>query len=289
MTEQELRKLYLATVEEVARSDFAKKRGVDISPMPYHLDELAAITAKLPAGGRFLDIGTGAGVIPQTILRLGHSVATIEPAHHESGREAIQRMIDLGAEGHLATVGPEPIPLPDASVDVAFAGDVIEHLPGTPRFFLREIARVLRPGGHVVLTTPNAVRLTVRIRVGLGNSGWPPVSQYLDNPAEPGHHSGHHHEYTADELAFVLRDSGFAQPDVRFIEDNLKRSGMLRSMSDIRMQNRSGAGYWSSRRASSFLNPYELVRLGLLGLTALRPGLRSTLIATARKNGPPEP
>lgn len=48
----------------------------------------------------------------------------------------------------------EGIPYPDDSFDVVSAGEVIEHIYDPDRL-LRETRRVLRPGGHVVLTTPN--------------------------------------------------------------------------------------------------------------------------------------
>jgi SAM-dependent methyltransferase len=46
------------------------------------------------------------------------------------------------------------IPLPDASVDVIHAAEVIEHLYD-PDLLIEECARVLRPGGALILTTPN--------------------------------------------------------------------------------------------------------------------------------------
>jgi SAM-dependent methyltransferase len=46
------------------------------------------------------------------------------------------------------------IPLPDHSVDIVHASEVIEHLVN-PDLLLTEAARVLRPGGHVLITTPN--------------------------------------------------------------------------------------------------------------------------------------
>jgi SAM-dependent methyltransferase len=47
-----------------------------------------------------------------------------------------------------------PIPLTDNSLDVVMASDVLEHLVET-RSFVREIYRVLRPGGYAVVSTPN--------------------------------------------------------------------------------------------------------------------------------------
>lgn len=59
----------------------------------------------------------------------------------------------LPYEFHKADLG-EGIPLPDASVDVIHAAEVIEHLYD-PDLLVDECARVLRPGGHLVVTTPN--------------------------------------------------------------------------------------------------------------------------------------
>ncbi|MHB8876794.1 MAG: class I SAM-dependent methyltransferase [Myxococcaceae bacterium] len=47
-----------------------------------------------------------------------------------------------------------PLPYPDARFDLVVAMDVIEHVP-EPAPWLAELARVLRPGGHLFLTTPN--------------------------------------------------------------------------------------------------------------------------------------
>lgn len=56
-------------------------------------------------------------------------------------------------EAHL--IGPEgQFPLPDASVDVAFADWVFEHIPD-PVVFARETQRVLKPGGWLCARTPN--------------------------------------------------------------------------------------------------------------------------------------
>ena len=43
----------------------------------------------------------------------------------DGGVEALQNLMDIGIEGHYVEVGKSPIPLPDNSIDVAFAGDII--------------------------------------------------------------------------------------------------------------------------------------------------------------------
>ncbi len=218
------------------------------------------------------------------MLRLGHSVVTVDVARKDSQREGLDRLIALGAEGHLAWVGEEEVPIAESSIDVAFAGDVIEHLPGSPKRFLAEIRRLLKPGGHVVLTTPNAVRLPVRLRVALGYSNWPPVAQYIDNGPHLPYHLGHHKEYVAEELRFVLERSGFSEIRVRAFEDTLRRRGIVGSMKDIATQDRLFTAYWRERRAFS---PGEAVRALMLAVVSLVPALRSTLLAVARKPGTP--
>jgi 2-polyprenyl-3-methyl-5-hydroxy-6-metoxy-1,4-benzoquinol methylase len=272
---------YLRVIDDLRQSEMVRRRQLEIAPARLHIEEIRAIFACLPDRGRLLDVGTGPGIIPETFLRLGYSVVTVDvPPRKEMHRELVDRLTALGAEGHFARVGQEPVPIAPDSVDVAFAGDVIEHLAGSPRPFLAEIARVIKPGGAIVLTTPNAVRLPVRLRVALGHSNWPPVAQYIANQKDVTAHLGHHHEYTSDELQFVLKDAGYTEIAVRCFEDTLARPGILRSPSDLATQDRFGTTYWRRRKASAVA---ELARRSVLRLVRLCPRLASTLIATARK------
>lgn len=61
----------------------------------------------------------------------------------------------------------ERLPADDASVECVIAGEIIEHVPN-PDDLLREIRRVLVPGGLLVLSTPNLVSWANRILVPLG-------------------------------------------------------------------------------------------------------------------------
>lgn len=55
---------------------------------------------------------------------------------------------------HLAELDRDPLPLADRSTDAVVALETIEHLEN-PRRFMRELARVTRPGGVVLISTPN--------------------------------------------------------------------------------------------------------------------------------------
>lgn len=80
------------------------------------------------------------------------------------------------------------LPLPDDSVDVVVNFQVIEHLWDQPQF-VAECARVLRPGGRLLMSTPNRITFT-------------PGSDVPVNPF-------HTRELNPDELAELLVDGGF--------------------------------------------------------------------------------
>ncbi|HRC41352.1 MAG: class I SAM-dependent methyltransferase [Nostocoides sp.] len=61
----------------------------------------------------------------------------------------------------------QPFPIADASYELVIAGEIIEHVPN-PDDFLREIRRVVTPGGTVIISTPNLVSWANRVLVPFG-------------------------------------------------------------------------------------------------------------------------
>lgn len=57
---------------------------------------------------------------------------------------------------HFVNVEEEPLPLDDNYLDLVILCEVIEHMEVDPMYLMCEINRVLRPGGRVLLTTPNS-------------------------------------------------------------------------------------------------------------------------------------
>jgi glycosyltransferase involved in cell wall biosynthesis/SAM-dependent methyltransferase len=94
-------------------------------------------------------------------------------------------------------------PYTDDTFDVVLFCEIIEHLLSDPVHALLEIRRVLKPGGLLVLTTPNVVRLdNVRKVVG-GENFYDPYSGY-------GPYGRHNREYTQEELFDLLSVNGFS-------------------------------------------------------------------------------
>ena len=93
-----------------------------------------------------LDLGAGAGIVPQMNFRgRAGKVCGIDP----DPRVGSNPYLDEGKLG----VG-EDIPYADATFDLVFADNVLEHL-ANPTVVFREVARVLKPGGRFLAKTPN--------------------------------------------------------------------------------------------------------------------------------------
>jgi len=101
----------------------------------------------LVAGGRVLDIGCGYGDFLMACRRKGWQVAGVE----QDGAPIMELRRELGFEVVTTT---ELAGLADASFDVVTMWHVFEHL-AEPREKLREVLRLLRPGGRVIIEVPN--------------------------------------------------------------------------------------------------------------------------------------
>jgi ubiquinone/menaquinone biosynthesis C-methylase UbiE len=103
-------------------------------------------------GGRVLDAGCGGGGMPLSLAEEADRVIGIDlaPRFNEAGHR-------LAAEHglrnlHFAQANGEALPFPDAAFDMVLSHAVIEHVADAARY-LRELARVLKPGGFMYLST----------------------------------------------------------------------------------------------------------------------------------------
>jgi glycosyltransferase involved in cell wall biosynthesis/SAM-dependent methyltransferase len=96
----------------------------------------------------------------------------------------------------------EIFPYDDNSFDVVLFCEIIEHLLRDPVHALTEIRRVLKPGGDLVLTTPNVARLENARKIIAGENVYDPYSGH-------GPYGRHNREYTQEDLFSLLTANGF--------------------------------------------------------------------------------
>lgn len=277
MNNMRLNQTYLDVLQEYNSSTYAKDKEIaTVPPDRRHLLVARKIIRKLDNHGVVLDIGTGRGIMPRLFQRLGFKVISVDFAG-TGGKYALKRLIDLGIEGHYVQVGSESLPMLDNSVDVVYAGDVIEHLPHTPKYFMSDIRRVLKKGGYCIIDTKNAVELKARLKMLLGISNWPCLESIYRND----YNIHHHKEYTATELEKLFKLSEFHNIQTysfeTFFFKSLKTFKSFRAMGASKgKQSIFGSGF-------NFLHPYEYLRLVFLIFVMVFPHTRSNLLSMGQK------
>jgi len=180
----------------------ALPEGVDPSDLKLRLAFLLEHAgAGLSGGrtaGRVLDVGCGEGRFAAELARAGFLVTGVDVAE-EPLRRARARHPDLDLD--LRVIGAcGPWPLEDASFEVVWAGETIEHVADTAGW-LSEVRRVLRSGGSLLLSTPAHGRLSMLMLAFSQRS--------LDAHFDP--RSDHLRFYTRRTLARLLEEFGFEQ------------------------------------------------------------------------------
>ncbi len=155
----------------------------------------------LAPGSTILDAPCGDGALTLALRRAGYD------AHG----------LDIDAAG-TAPLGDafcradvtEPFPWPDASFDAVLSVEGIEHLEN--RFaYLREIHRVLKPGGILVLTTTNISAVRSRVRFFASGFHIRDPRPLREASPDPMHHIA---LGTFPDLRYALRTTGFALDSV---------------------------------------------------------------------------
>jgi SAM-dependent methyltransferase len=124
------------------------------------------------SAGRVLDVGCSTGGTTAALASWytdGDIVGVdVNPASIAAAKVRLQ---GLGMGNAVADcVAPGPLPYPDASFDLVTCVSVLEFVPEGRGEFLAELQRVVRPGGHVYVSTPNPwVLRELHSRRWLGN------------------------------------------------------------------------------------------------------------------------
>jgi 2-polyprenyl-3-methyl-5-hydroxy-6-metoxy-1,4-benzoquinol methylase len=169
-----------------------------LAPSDFQL-RLKFLLARVRDGERVLDVGCGEGRFTAELAAAGAGVVGIDMAEEPLRRA---RAAHPGVDVRLIDACG-PWALADASFDAVWAGEVIEHVADTTGW-LSEVRRVLRPGGRLLMSTPNHSRLAV-LRLALS-------ARTFDAHFDP--RADHLRFYTRRTLISLLEDLGFQEVSI---------------------------------------------------------------------------
>lgn len=137
-------------VQDRVASEYEQKRYNDPYAKRYHDWWTDQMLARVNKKGRILDNGCGMGLLLDKVN-----------AEQVVGLDISSEMLRIASRGsnQLLLGNSQKLPLRDESFDVAFCRSLLHHLP-EPQQAVREMARVLRPGGDIVLVDTNTSLLS---------------------------------------------------------------------------------------------------------------------------------
>jgi glycosyltransferase involved in cell wall biosynthesis/SAM-dependent methyltransferase len=203
-TEDELRSMLSSVqLEDAPVEEMKGYVGADFKRFLYTLDLVPE-----KSGMKLLELG--ANPYFTTVLLSKFRDAELELANYFDGKEPqgsqkvfIQQTGEtLNFPYKQFNVEQDQFPYPDDSFDAVLFCEIIEHLLSDPVHALLEIRRVLKPGGSLILTTPNVARLENAQKMIAGENIYDPYSGY-------GPYGRHNREYTQMDLASLLAANGF--------------------------------------------------------------------------------
>jgi methionine biosynthesis protein MetW len=163
---------------------------------PLGMRQEAALDLVEP-GDALLDVGCGRGAVAAALA------PRFDAVHGVDGDEdALAVAADRGLVTDAVDLDADRLPFSRASFDAVLCLEVVEHVRD-PSALARELARVLKPGGRLYLSTPN-IRFLGYLRTLLVGGRFPRTS------GDPqGFQGGHIHFLTFGDVEDVLRESGF--------------------------------------------------------------------------------
>jgi 2-polyprenyl-3-methyl-5-hydroxy-6-metoxy-1,4-benzoquinol methylase len=174
------------------------------------------VLARFPkrAETRILDVGCFSGYITFLFGKLGYRMSATDALAMPTESGLLDRVGATFFHANFNESNPFP-QVPEAAYDVVLLGEVIEHILNHPLGLLQSLARVTRPGGLLVLTTPNPATLMNSVRllrgqaIGWGADDFMKLPKFEPNGGIISHEGIHYHEYLKAELERMLVQAGY--------------------------------------------------------------------------------
>jgi len=180
--------------QKYERAASYKNYEIDLAKLYYHKIKRAVHRYSKDPNGKLLDIGCYDGTLASQFLPK-RDVYGLE-GHIKACELAVQK----GVQAQSVDL-EKGIPFKDQYFDTVIAAEIIEHLYDTDQF-IKEIKRVLKDNGVLVMSIPNVACFTNRIKMLFG--GYPRYAEYRAEGA-----AGHIRVYTGPVIKRQLIENGF--------------------------------------------------------------------------------
>ena len=181
-----------------------------------HITRFEKTLAITPPGGpndRILEMGSYLQITPALRTRLGYG--EVRGCYYGPPGNSDQRSVtssdgeQFSCDIDLFNAEKDRFPYEDGYFSTVLCCELVEHLAEDPMHMMSEINRILAPGGHLVLTTPNISSL--RAIAAILEHYHPGFFPAYIRPRRPGEEpeARHNREYTPREAVHLLEDSGF--------------------------------------------------------------------------------
>jgi 2-polyprenyl-3-methyl-5-hydroxy-6-metoxy-1,4-benzoquinol methylase len=145
------------------------------------------LVKKYNGDGHLLDIGCGEGFFLLTASKFGYATKGVEPSRDAAAYARKEFGLDIEAKPF------EALRFPENHFDVVTLWQVLEHMP-YPLMVLKEVHRILKPGGMLVITTPDIEGIPARI---LKKRWWCITRLHIN-------------QFTTRTLMTIFRNAGFS-------------------------------------------------------------------------------
>src|SRR5881296_3798919 len=161
---------------------------------------LFVATGRIAPGTRALELGCGTGEFTRRVAPSGARVVALDL----SGDLLVKARAKLDGAARFVRGNAHVLPFADASFDVVYGCSILHHLD--VGVALREVRRVLRPGGRLVFSEPNLVNPQVFVMFNCG----PLKARFGVSPNEMA--------FTGRTITRLLRGSGFIRFEVTYFD-----------------------------------------------------------------------
>jgi methionine biosynthesis protein MetW len=217
-------------IYETYWKDRQSKTKIDKNDGRSQSEIIETVVTVLKKGEKFLDVGCGNGALMEI------TEDKFDKIHGcDISETALYQAKERGMMGTCVDLNAEALPYRDASFDCVTCLEVVEHVMD-PLHLLKDIYRVLRPKGSLVLTTPN-IRY-VRNLSRLVMSGKFPHTT-TDTFVWGG---GHLHYFTRKDMAYLLKQAGFKQCKFLINMEQFGRSWKRRLI--VKLMGKEKFGEW---------------------------------------------